>query len=69
MKKGIVALVLAAAALSSAAGCSYGGVATVGADKVVIPRNDGFLFGALRKVYVCKVTDAGLSNCQAADAP
>jgi hypothetical protein len=41
----------------------------VGADKVVIARNDGFLFGALRKVFVCKVTDAGVSACQSADSP
>ena len=39
-------------------------------DKVVILRNDSFLFGALRKVFVCKVNDAGLANCQAsAEAP
>ncbi|HVK63415.1 MAG TPA: hypothetical protein VM694_03015 [Polyangium sp.] len=45
-------------------GCSYGGIATVG-DKVVITRNDLFLFGALRKVYVCKVADRGLTDCAA----
>ncbi|MDI3283710.1 hypothetical protein [Polyangium sp. 15x6] len=45
-------------------GCSYGGIATVG-DKVVITRNDLFLFGALRKVYVCKVADRGLTECAA----
>ncbi|RME21230.1 MAG: hypothetical protein D6806_15030 [Deltaproteobacteria bacterium] len=50
------------------AACSYGGVAVVG-DKAVVTRNDAFLFGALRKVYVCKVTDEGLTNCQNAEAP
>jgi hypothetical protein len=45
-------------------GCSYGGIATVG-DKVVITRNDYFLFGALRKVYVCKVADRGVTDCAA----
>jgi len=68
MKKGIV-LVLAAAALSSGAfGCAYGGVATAG-DKVVVARNDGFLFGILRKAYVCKVSDAGLTACQTNENP
>ena len=64
-----IAIVLAASALGSAlTGCSYGGIATAG-DKVVITRNDGFLFGALRKVFVCKVSDAGVTSCQEADAP
>jgi len=64
-----IALVLAASALGSAlTGCGYGGIATAG-DKVVITRNDGFLFGALRKVFVCKVSDAGVANCSAAESP
>jgi hypothetical protein len=63
-----IALVLVASALTSATGCGYGGIATAG-DKVVITRNDGFLFGALRKVFVCKVTDAGVANCAASEAP
>ena len=68
MKSGL-AVFLAATVLSGAIfGCSYGGVATVG-DKVVIARNDGFLYGALRKVFVCKVADSGVSSCAAADAP
>jgi hypothetical protein len=48
--------------------CSYGGLATVG-DKVVITRNDGLLFGALRKIYVCQVGESGLSNCTETEAP
>jgi hypothetical protein len=61
--------VAAAMALSGAlTGCAYGGVAAVG-DKVVIAKNDGFLFGLLRGVYVCKVTDAGVTDCRSADAP
>ncbi len=64
-----IALVLAASALGSAlTGCSYGGIATAG-DKVVITRNDGFLFGILRKVYVCKVADTGVTSCQEGEAP
>ena len=50
-------------------GCAYAGVATVGNDKVVITRNDLFLFGLLRKVFVCKATEAGVTNCSAAEAP
>ena len=64
--KRILLGVFAAAALLS--GCSYGGVATVG-DKVVVTRNDGFLFGALRKVYVCKVSETGLSACNHGESP
>ena len=49
-------------------GCAYGGLATVG-DKVVVARNDLFLFGALRKVYVCDVGDSGLKDCTQTEAP
>ena len=68
MKK-TIALMFAVGAISGALpGCSYGMIATTG-DKVVIPREDGFLFGALRKVFVCKVTDAGVANCNSAENP
>jgi hypothetical protein len=67
MKNAILALVLCAIA-AGLGGCAYGGVGAVG-DKAVIARNDGFLFGILRKVYVCKVTDSGLASCASADAP
>jgi len=67
MKKAIFALILVATA-SGLGGCAYAGVGAVG-DKAVVARNDGFLFGILRKVFVCKVTDTGLTSCQSADAP
>jgi hypothetical protein len=68
MKK-TIAMILAAGAIAGALpGCSYGGIATAG-DKVVITRNDSFLFGILRKVFVCKVTDGGVANCAVADSP
>jgi hypothetical protein len=68
MKKAL-AIVLAASALSGAVmGCSYGMIATAG-DKVVITRQDGFLFGLLRKVFVCKVADSGATNCGEAEDP
>jgi len=48
-------------------GCSYAGVAVAG-DKVVLPRNDDFLYGMLRKIYVCKLTNEGLTECVAGEA-
>ena len=62
MKNLLKGLIVAAALASTLGGCAYGGMTTVG-DKAVIARNDMFLFGALRKVYVCKVTDAGVAGC------
>jgi hypothetical protein len=67
MKKIVLAAVLVAST-ASLGGCAYGGIGAVG-DKAVVTRNDGFLFGILRKVFVCKVTDTGLTACQSADAP
>jgi hypothetical protein len=64
-----VALLLSGATLAAAlSGCAYGGVAA-SADKAVVARNDAFLFGILRKTFVCKITDGGLSNCQSSDNP
>lgn len=68
MQKAMGLVVVGALALASAAGCAYSGAATTG-DKVVVLRNDGFLFGALRKAYVCKVTDNGLTNCVTGETP
>lgn len=69
MKK-VLGLVLTLGALASAlSGCAYGDMAAVGTDKVVVMRNDMFLFGALRKAFVCKITDGGLSTCGSAESP
>ena len=68
MKKGLVTLLAVASLAGSVSGCSYGMIATTG-DKVVITRQDGFLFGILRKVFVCKITDGGTTNCQSSDNP
>lgn len=63
-----LALVLATAAPSM--GCAYGMIATTqDGSKVVITRQDSFLFGALRKVFVCKVTDAGVAACNESESP
>jgi hypothetical protein len=66
--KGLVAAIMLVA-LALASGCSYAGVAAVDKDTVVITKNDSFLFGALRSVYVCQVTDAGVTNCGNKEAP
>ena len=68
MKKAILTTFAVLTLAASASGCAYGGIGAVG-DKAVVARNDGFLFGILRKVFVCKVTDTGLTSCQNADAP
>lgn len=49
-------------------GCAYAGAAASG-DNVVVLRNDGFLFGVLRQAFVCKVSEAGLSNCKSTENP
>jgi hypothetical protein len=68
MKKVILTSFAILTLAASANGCAYGGIGAVG-DKAVVTRNDAFLFGILRKVFVCKVSDSGLTSCQSADAP
>ena len=68
MQKGLLSLIAAAILAGSLSACAYGGVGASG-DKAVVARNDGFLFGILRKTFVCKITDGGLSNCQTNDNP
>ncbi len=51
-------------------GCSYAGVAmSADGKKAVVLRNDYFIFGALRKAFVCDVTDEGLTNCHKSAKP
>lgn len=68
MKRSILAVALAAF-MSALVGCAYGGITATSSKQVVIPRNDWILFGALRKVYVCSVSEMGLGNCNAGEAP
>ena len=49
-------------------GCGYAGVATY-KDAAIVVKNDWFLFGALRKVYVCRITPHGLEQCSSAESP
>lgn len=50
-------------------GCAYSHAVAVGKQHVVVLRNDGFLFGLLRKAYVCKATANGLEKCQDSENP
>ncbi len=69
MRKILGALLFGAFLATSTGGCtSYVGVAQVG-DKVVVAKNNSFLFGVFRRVFVCKATDGGLQNCQKNEAP
>jgi hypothetical protein len=49
-------------------GCGYSGVAAVG-DAAIVARNDWILFGLLRKVYVCRITPTGLTQCSSSEDP
>ncbi len=68
MKKTLASLVLVGLVSGVLGGCAYGGVAVSG-DKAVVLRNDAFLFGILRKAFVCKVSDAGVTACNSSDNP
>ena len=67
MKKALASAMLIGL-VSTLGGCSYAGVAVSG-DKAVVLRNDGFLYGILRKAFVCKVTDAGVTSCNSNENP
>jgi hypothetical protein len=68
MRKALNASFLATVLGCAMSACSYGGVATAG-DAAIIARNDIILFGLLRKVYVCKITPQGLTQCSNSEAP
>lgn len=69
MKKALGLVMTLGLIASAMSGCAYGDMAAVGTDKVVVMRQDMFLFGALRKAFVCKITDGGLSACATAESP
>ena len=69
MKKAL-GFVLAVATAAPLTGCAYGQIATTqDGSKVVVTRNDLFLYGALRKVFVCKVADGGVAGCAESESP
>jgi hypothetical protein len=66
MKKTAAALMIALMALPA---CSYGAMSSH-EGKLYVARNDGFLFGALRKIYECTTDGKGNMVCVAiADKP
>jgi hypothetical protein len=67
MKKLILLGFLALMTTGSLA-CSYAGVAAAPDGTIYVARNDGFLFGALRGIYSCKLSGTQL-NCNPAGAP
>jgi hypothetical protein len=60
MRRLFTGMFIAAMAVSSV-GCSYGAIASHDG-KLYVARNDGFLFGALRKLYEC-TPGAGSLTC------
>jgi hypothetical protein len=66
MKKLLAGMLLALSIGS--VGCAYGAVAVAQDGTVYVARNDGFLFGALRKIYACKPSGETLT-CVAVAAP
>ncbi len=72
MKISIIKSLVAAALVFSAisvSGCAYGAIEATADGKAVVTRNDGFLFGLLRAVYVCQITPAGLAQCASSENP
>lgn len=69
MKKLFALLLALGLGASAATGCAYGGVAVTSTNHAVVLRNDMFLFGALRKAFVCQVTQGGLAGCVTAESP
>ncbi len=68
MKKSIKRLLAVAMIAGFMSGCGYAGVAAAG-DAAIVARNDWILFGLLRKIYVCRITPTGLTQCSNAEDP
>lgn len=66
MKK-LQAVLVGAVVAASLAACAYTGVAASG-EKVVIART-GLIYGLMRQMYVCQITDSGLTNCATNESP
>jgi len=60
---------LTLAAIVALTGCAYGGVGVSADGHAVVARNDAFLFGLLRKVFVCQVSPTGLTACGSGESP
>ena len=68
MYSSLMKILVVVALCFGAGACGYAGIATAG-DAAIVTRNDWFLFGLLRKVYVCKITPAGLTQCSSGEHP
>ncbi len=62
-------VILMSTFLVGATGCAYGNALRVGKSKVLVLKNDGLLFGLMRKAHVCDVTPTGLKNCSTEENP
>jgi hypothetical protein len=67
MRRIFTGLFVATVAVSSV-GCSYGGMASHDG-KIYVARNDGFLFGALRKIYECTPSAGSMACVQVKGKP
>ena len=56
-------VIMACLMMAGATGCAYGHAVRVGKNRVLVLKNDGFLFGLLRKAHLCEVGSKGLKNC------
>ena len=66
--KKLCVLGLVAMTLGGAFGCAYASMAATADGTVYVARNDGFLGGALRKMYACKPSGASM-NCTEIEGP
>lgn len=55
--------------MAGAFGCAYGALATSADGTVYVARNDFFLFGLLRKMYVCKPAGPSLACTEVSSPP
>ena len=66
----VIRILLVGCLLFGSIGCaSYAGVSRLSQNKVLILKNDGFLFGFKRKAMVCDVSPQGVSNCKTKGQP
>ena len=70
MKNALVKVILALLAVLTVAtsACMYSGIASH-SGKLYVTRNDWFLFGALRQIYICSEALGGKRVCKEAGQP
>jgi hypothetical protein len=65
----LAAIALIGMTMAGVFGCAYGAVATAADGTVYVARNDFFLFGLLRKMYICKPAGATLACTEVPSPP